>query len=137
MALHSHYAGDLPDHVLNVGPVCQSLLGAYYRGCDALFLPTLLESFTGTYVEAMYFGVPILTSDLDFARHVCGDAAIYFNPWDPGSIKDAILRLRSDSDLRRELVNRGRERLRAEFKSWDEIAADAIGALESLCTTPK
>ena len=105
--------------------------------CQALFLPTLLESFSVTYLEAMHFGVPVLTSDLDFARFVCGDAAIYFDPWDPGSIKDAILRLRTDSDLGRELVARGHERLRAEFKSWDEIAADAVTSLESLCVTPQ
>ncbi len=128
---------DVRGRIVNVGPLPQSALAAYYRNCQALFLPTLLESFSVTYLEAMHFGVPVLTSDLDFARFVCGDAAIYFDPWDPESIKDAILRLRTDSDLGRELVARGHERLRAEFKSWDEIAADAIGALESLCTTPK
>ena len=31
-------------------------------------MPTLLESFSGTYVESMYFEKPILTSDLDFAK---------------------------------------------------------------------
>jgi glycosyltransferase involved in cell wall biosynthesis len=90
-----------------------------------------LESFTGTFVEAMHYGLPILTSDLDFARHVCGDAAIYFDPWDPGSIKEAILRLHTDQNLRQELISRGRERLRTEFKGWDEIAADTVNTLEN------
>ncbi|MHC4696108.1 MAG: glycosyltransferase [Planctomycetota bacterium] len=94
--------------ITNVRPLPQSALAAYYRNCQALFLPTLLESFTATYLEAMHFGVPILTSDLGFARHVCGDAAVYFDPWNPRPIRDAILRLRSDSDLRRELATRGR-----------------------------
>ena len=34
-------------------------------------LPSLLESYSGAYVEAMSFGVPIVTSDRDFAREVC------------------------------------------------------------------
>jgi len=127
---------DVRGRIVNVGPLPQSALAGYYRHCQAMFLPTLLESFTITYLEAMHFGVPILTSDLDFARHVCGRAALYFDPWDVNSIKNAILRLRGDSSFRRELVARGCERLRTEFKSWDEIAADAIRCVESLCTGP-
>ena len=101
----------LMDRIVNVGPLPQTQLAAYYKNCHGMFLPTLLESFSGTYLEAMYFGVPILTSDLDFAHAVCSDAAIYFDPWDPGSIKDAILRLRNDPQSAQDMVARGRERL--------------------------
>lgn len=128
---------ELRGQVLNVGQIPQSTLADYYHSCDALFLPTLLESFTGTYAEAMHFGVPILTSDLDFAHHVCGRAAMYFDPWNAESIKGAILRLRADSDLRRDCVIQGRQRLQTMFKSWDEIAANVTGALESLCAASK
>ena len=122
----------LGDHVVNVGPLPQAALAGYYRNCQALFLPTLLESFSGTYLEAMHFGVPILTSDLDFAHAVCGDAAIYFDPWDPVSIKNAILRLKGDPALGAELVAKGRARLETMFGSWDQVARDLAGLLAEI-----
>ena len=123
----------LSNHIINVGPLPQGDLGAYYRNCQALFLPTLIESFSATYLEAMHFQAPVLTSDLDFARDVCGEAALYFDPWDTRSIKNAILRLKNDPSLTETLVARGRERLQTTFKSWDEIAADMVSLLTLLC----
>jgi len=125
----------LSDHVVNLGPLPQAELAAYYAHCQAMFLPTLLESFTGTYLEAMHFGVPILTSDLDFARAVCGDAAVYFDPWDVASIQAAILRLKGNAALASELAAKGRERLEAMFRSWDDIARQVAGLLEGLASS--
>jgi len=125
-------APPLAEHVINVGPLAQSRLAAFFLHVDGLILPTLLESFSGTYLEAMQFGCPILTSDMDFAREVCGDAALYFDPWNVDSMKDAILRLKEDARLRRELVDRGRQRVQGMFRSWDDIVRDAMRALLAL-----
>lgn len=122
--------GNLEDRILNVGSLSQDQLAEYYLACDALLLPTLLESFSGTYLEAMHFGRPIATSDLDFAHGICGDAAEYFDPWDSRAIKDAIVKLRDDSGLRTELVCRGKNRLEKLFHSWPDIlrnVADELG----------
>jgi glycosyltransferase involved in cell wall biosynthesis len=107
----------------------------YYTACHALCLPTLLESFTATYVEAMHFRRPILTSDLDFAHAVCGDAALYFDPWSPESIRSAIERLRVDSALADDLVARGSARLARLFRSWEEIAAGLLVELQQIAKT--
>ena len=122
----------LGNSIINVGPLKQCELAAYYRNCQAMFLPTFLESFSGTYLEAMHFGLPVLTSDLDFAHIVCGDAAIYFDPWNAASIKDAILRLRNNPELSQELVAKGETRLQTNFRSWDQIATDAVSLLEQI-----
>jgi glycosyltransferase involved in cell wall biosynthesis len=58
-----------------------------------LFLPTLLESFGNIYLEAMSLGVPILTSDRDFARWVCGESALFFDPLSAYSIVESIKNL--------------------------------------------
>jgi glycosyltransferase involved in cell wall biosynthesis len=119
-------------HFSIVGPLKQHELGGYYRHCDALFLPTLLESFSGTYLEAMQFGCPILTSDLDFARYICGDAAIYFDPWDIGSMKNAILRLKNNPGLTMQMIARGKERLCMSNPTWDEIARNLCKHLQTI-----
>jgi glycosyltransferase involved in cell wall biosynthesis len=120
---------DVAEHFVNVGPLPQMELAGYYRHCQALFLPTLMESFSGTYVEAMHFGVPVLTSDLDFARAVCGEAALYFDPWRPETIKDAIVRLRKTPGLAEELVAKGKAHLSGASRSWDEIASEVMASL--------
>lgn len=82
-----------------------------YEAADALLMPSLIETFSASYLEAMKMQCPILTSDLDFAHDICKDAAIYFDPLNPKEIAAKILQLVSDNILREELINKGSERL--------------------------
>ena len=70
----------------------------------------------------MAFGCPILTSDLDFAREICGDAAIYFNPWSVDALYEAIIRLKSNPVLSVELRNCGRKNFLNNTCSWEQNA---------------
>ena len=70
----------------------------WYKKSNMVFLPTLLEVFSATYLEAMAMKKPIITTDLDFAREVCGEAAIYFKPHSSLSAAQEINRLFSDKD---------------------------------------
>ncbi len=122
----------LEDRILNVGPLPFEQVAAFYRHCDALCMPTFMETFGLPYVEAMALGLPILTSDLDFAREVCGDAALYFDPWSAKSIRDAILTLRDDARVRLRLLKEGQRQVQSEFSSWDDIARDVIDCCHTL-----
>ena len=109
--------------VLNVGAIRPEDLGDYYSACDAVLMPSRLESFSATHLEAMHFGVPILASRLDFAEEVCGDAAIYFDPEDASDMKDAVVQLKSDAALRSDLIAKGRARAALRFsRTWCDIA---------------
>jgi len=131
--LHDHR---LRDRIVNVGSVPPTELAVYYANCNGFILPTLLETFGLPYLEAMRFGLPILTSDLDFAREVCGPAARYFDPLNAQSIRGAILDLRDSPTLAGELSEAGHRRLREHFRSWDDIVADALRELEGLAASP-
>lgn len=122
---------NLQDKIINVGNLDQRQLPQYYRHVGALILPTVLESFSATYIEAMALECPILTSDLDFAREICADAAVYFDPNSPESVKNAIVRLRDDHELRRRLVNRGQQRLTQFETSWDTLTESAMIKIET------
>jgi len=122
----------LENLVVNVGPLRKEQLPEYYAACDALIMPTRLESFSSAHLEAMHFELPILTSDLDFAREVCGDAALYFDPWDPGAIRDCILKLASDEQLASQLVAKGKERLNSYDATWESNARNVLEALEGI-----
>jgi glycosyltransferase involved in cell wall biosynthesis len=80
----------LTDIIRNIGSVKSEDLMKVYLAHDALFLPTLMESYSGTYTEAFRFKRPIFTSDRAFAREVCGNGAFYFDPYDYEQIIDII-----------------------------------------------
>jgi glycosyltransferase involved in cell wall biosynthesis len=117
------------DLLVNFGPLPPERLPEVYGSADAFLLPTLLESFCRPYDEAMHFGLPILTSDRDFARERCQDAAIYFDPLDAASVAGAMANVMEDSVLRQRLVESGR-RILARAPTWDEIAARFVEVLE-------
>jgi len=121
----------LDGKIQNLGTVPQPELPRLFGSADALLLPTLLESLSRTYLEAMNYELPILTSDRDFARQICGSAALYVDPLDVESVTGAMIRIMEDATLRRDLAARGREEA-AQFPNWGEIAAQFVAALESV-----
>ncbi len=124
---------NLEQVLVNTPPVPSARLEEVYRSADALILPTLLESFTRTYLEAMHFGLPILTSDRDFAHNLCQDAALYFDPLDADSVAKSMARIMEDGELRLRLTSNGK-RLLKQSPTWDEIAAQFVAVLERAAT---
>jgi len=96
----------------NIGPIILSECPKWYKATDILFLPTLLETFSVTYLEAMKMKRPIVTTDLDFAHYVCAEAAEYFIPRCADSAAMAILKLSKDARYYQELVEKGTRRLK-------------------------
>lgn len=105
-AYKQNFAG-FEKSIINVGPIANRDCPSLYSECDAMILPTLVECFSASYPEAMVMGKPILTSDYSFSRTICGNAAIYFDPFDPSDIASNIIRLSNDSDLYANLVQNG------------------------------
>lgn len=96
-----------------------------------MFHPSLLECFSAAYPEAMKMNVPILASDLSFARGICGDAACYFDPTSPESAGEAIYRLGEDEELRKRLITAGKEKLK-QFDTAESRADKYLEILNSL-----
>jgi glycosyltransferase involved in cell wall biosynthesis len=59
-----------------------------------------------------------------------GDAALYIDPLDVESIGDAILRVLTDENLRRDLIEKGFRN--AKRFSWEKTARETLTVLESL-----
>jgi glycosyltransferase involved in cell wall biosynthesis len=101
-------------------------LAALYRGATSLVHCSLHEGFGMTLVEAMAAGTPVLAAPAPGVVEVCGDAARYADPRDPGSFAAAMAEIAADGALRRELAERGRRR--AAGFSWTESARIHLGA---------
>ncbi|MDX1962981.1 MAG: glycosyltransferase [Pirellulales bacterium] len=103
---------NVADRLTNHGPIPVSQGPELFSQCDFLLLPTVLETFSATYPESMAMGLPIVTSDLDFARDICGPAALYFPPRDANAAVGQIVKLLRDEALWNSLVQAGKERLK-------------------------
>jgi glycosyltransferase involved in cell wall biosynthesis len=115
----------------NVGPLSLDECVEHYREADCLFLPTLAEIFSATYLEAMAMRVPIVTTDLDFARAICGDAAVYFEPLSADAAAGALNAVLTDRALRETLVRQGVKRL-GEFPDPESKHRALLGWLVGL-----
>lgn len=123
----------LKKHFVFIGKVDVSECPNLYEQADIMFMPTLMECFTATYPEAMRMEVPIVTTDLEFAHGLCGDAACYYSAMDAHDAAEAIYRVATDDSYRSHLVTQGKEQLK-KFDNYEQRAEKLIGILEKLQT---
>lgn len=98
------------ENILYCGKVKHEELPLYLNAADAFVLPTLKEGCCNAIVEAMACGLPIISSDMDFNDGLLDDRnAIRVDPMDAAALAQAIVRLRDDEMLRRQM---GAESLR-------------------------
>jgi glycosyltransferase involved in cell wall biosynthesis len=102
-------------------------LPALYRASDVFVFPSYTESFGHPLLEAMAAGLPVVAADVPSSRELCGDAAVYFAPFDVRACADAIRRVGEDVELTGELRRRGAGRV-AQF-TWERHAAELARAL--------
>lgn len=107
--------------IKNRGHVPLAEIEQVFRYYDGLLFPTLLESFSGTYLEAMKSGKPIFTSRFDFATQLCQDAAFYFNPLDAGSILRTVTSAFAQPEEMNTKVAKGYTIL-SEMPDWQSVA---------------
>jgi glycosyltransferase involved in cell wall biosynthesis len=113
----SDLALKLGNRVHFTGPVTDNQLRQYFRNADTLALPSLYEGFGLPPLEAMAAGCPVIASSAASLPEVCGNAALYFDPYSIDDIADKLLMVLKDTNLRDFLRQRGHER--ALTLTWD------------------
>ena len=126
---------NVPDHLKRhfvfIGKVDVSECPNLYEQANIMFMPTLLECFTATYPEAMRMEVPIVTTDLEFARGLCGDAACYYSAVDPAAAAEAIYRVATDKEYAHQLTEAGKRQL-LTYDNYEQRADKLIRILEEI-----
>lgn len=89
----------LEKNVVNHGSVGLTELSDIYGHCVYSFLPSVLETFSASTIEAMYFDLKIVATDLSFNREVLGDTAYYYEPLNPEDAADNFVKLHSNPKL--------------------------------------
>jgi glycosyltransferase involved in cell wall biosynthesis len=95
---------------------------------DAFVFPSFYEGFGLPVLEAMARGVPVACSDRASLPEIAGDAALLFDPADPGAIATALRRLLADRAEADRLRAAGRARA-ARF-TWERTAEGVLAGYE-------
>ncbi|MBX7540902.1 glycosyltransferase family 4 protein [Qipengyuania sphaerica] len=118
-------AAEIPG-VRRLGRVSDEELRALMENAAVFVMPSFLEGFGLPPLEAMALGTPVVTSSASALPEVCGDAALYFDPLQPGEIAKAMCKVIEDRALADQLTALGLDRAR-QF-SW-EASARKLSAL--------
>lgn len=118
------------DSIEVLGYVSAAELAALYRRASVFAFPSLDEGFGMPVLDAMAAGVPVLTSNRSALPEVAGDAALLVEPTSTESIAEALGRLTSSEELRREMAARGLRRV-AEF-TWEAAVRKTWSVYEEL-----
>ena len=119
-----------PAGVRWLGSLTDDELAKTMQRALCLAFPSLMEGFGLPPLEAMALGCPVVSSNCASLPEVCGNAALYASPTVADEWLDCFVALRTNPQLRQDLIARGRIRA-AEF-SWPRSATVYLDALAQL-----
>ena len=95
--------------VHELGRLTDEELVEAYRRCDMVVFASLYEGFGLPILEAQAMGRPVITSNFGAMKEAAGDGALLVDPYSVEAIRDAVLRVKREPELREELVRKGLE----------------------------
>lgn len=108
----------LSNNLINHGRISQLELGKVYNHCKFCFLPTLLEVFSASTVEAMYFELPTVATNFAFNSEIFEDSCLYYTPMNAKEAASQFFKLITDECLQKKLVKKMKSKLE-KFGNYD------------------
>lgn len=124
------FSNKIQDFVKISGYVQENELSIFYSLADIFVYPSLYEGFGFPPLEAMRCGCPVIVSNSTSIPEVVGDAGLYVDPYNESSITEQINLLINNSNLKKELVEKGYKRS-LQF-TWEKTVSSTLEVLESL-----
>jgi glycosyltransferase involved in cell wall biosynthesis len=114
------------------GYVAREDLRRLYAGARLFVFPSLYEGFGLPALDALGAGVPVIASRTGSLPEVCGEAAVYVDPFDRSSLRDAIGALSADAGRREVLSRLGPAQAdKFSFDRYVRALGDAYGKLQA------
>jgi len=118
-------------NVRHMSGVSDAELMALFRSAGAMVVPLTDCTATNSILEALAFGLPVVTTDVGGVRDYVDDGCAFVVPsGDADAMAGAILRLASDPDLRRRMGARSRQA--ALRFDWGTVADETIAVYRAL-----
>ena len=100
------------EEVVNIGGKTQKELVDLYESSSIGFFPSVLETFSATLLEYMYFNLPVVSSNKPFNTEVLGDAALFFKATDAKGAAEAVFKIITDPELQDSLKVKAHDRIK-------------------------
>jgi glycosyltransferase involved in cell wall biosynthesis len=120
---------DLTNKIFQLS-VPENEMASLYHNAEAFVYPSFYEGFGLPLLEAMNAQCPVICSNTSCFPEICGDAALYFNPYSIDDMVDITAKVLSNYDLRKNLVKKGNEQ-KNKF-SWRKCAEEHINVYKSM-----
>ncbi|SFC33957.1 glycosyltransferase family 4 protein [Clostridium uliginosum] len=121
---------NLEDKIIFTGYVKDEILPILYNACDVFVYPSLYEGFGLPPLEAMSCGAPVITSNISSIPEVTSDNAILINPYSEDDLKNSLVELLNNENLKQELSEKG---LKRSFQfSWRQTAKNTLNAYKQI-----
>lgn len=130
-AIRSHSATNF---VVRAGRVDDDVLRGLYARATCLALPSTMEGFGFTPLEAFAYGCPVVAADIAPVREVGADATLRVAPDDSPAWSAAIRTVRDDAATRDALIAKGTARL--EAFSWQRAAEETAAVYRLAAGVP-
>lgn len=118
------------ERVIFTGSISENDKQWYMQNCEAFVFPSLAEGFGLPVIEAMYFGKPVILSNLTALPEIGGDAAYYFNNFDANDMQkvyeSALKHYAEDTQAKEKII------ARAAMFNWEDAAIKYVEVYRSL-----
>jgi glycosyltransferase involved in cell wall biosynthesis len=118
----------LESWVLFPGAVPHEVIRTLLAACEFFVFQSTCENCPNTLIEALAQPVPIACSNAGVMPEIAGDAALYFDPYDPAVIAQQLRKLADDYSVRAELRTRARGQA-LKFPTWEEVGRLTLDSL--------
>jgi glycosyltransferase involved in cell wall biosynthesis len=109
----------LKNEVIQIPGLSQPQLKVLYQSTALFIFPSLIENSPNSLLEAMMAGSPVIAGSRAPMREFCGTAAIYFDPLSVIDIRNKIVMLLENDDLRHCMRRHSVEQ--AGKYTWDDF----------------
>ncbi len=120
----------LSERIIVKSYVSDDELASLMRYAEAFVYLSFYEGFGLPPLEAMSMGCPVIVSDISAHREVCGDAALYADPYKVEDIREKITNLLNCDQLKTELILAGKQNIK-RF-NWFESGQKVLNNINEL-----
>jgi len=97
----------IEESIENIGKYSYSDSIKLHEMADVIFVPSIVETFSASYLEAFAAKKTLIVADKNFAHDICKNGAVYVNPFNSNQTAQRISNLISNESLQADLVSEG------------------------------